>query len=760
MPINIIDTLKPKNNGSFPVVEAIDIAVDDELRLPAALAAKANADDLAETNAAVALKANATVTDNLQNQINQIEISASAESVVAPEVAAARVGEDSTSYSTLKERLDTEAEEFKGNFADLLIPLEATLYSNKQCRNTGLVDDNNFDTYKYQIPDGVTEVRIITNTYGNGVIIFTNEEADATFNESEFFQFPASGYNVPTDVNELLKTNGKKYVYVSHYRPSGVKAAATYNSVSQTNYTAIMTESELYKDVSSQNFITGFITNYGAVSDDDRYGRVENITLKKNQTIRIKAESNHFLALLYEQSGSLYLPLLIGDESETEYEYTAADDKVVGVSFIKNKPRDIFVFSKVADVLSKVEVSTDKISPADTTFFEPSDIQNLLNVPDGTYTSSPLTLVSSDNYFTVTKSTDMTEIVSLELGEVKLEAGDYVLNVFAEKNYAAAYNAPFYIGLYSGTILFQYAWVYEPSGRPKTFEVTAPMTVKVVLVAQYFENGNNLLNTEGHLGFKMMLETGTTAHGYVNPASNYYLPESLLPHEPVIDTTVAMFEKIGVIGDSYASGQIYLTGSPINYYNLSWGQVLARKNGISCTNFSRGGLTTKSWLTSDKGLELLLSSEAKGLYIIALGINDVSEINAGRYDLGTISDFDINNFDDTPDTFYGNMAKIIGNVLTKSPNCKIILSTMANNYQNTNIAVNNAIVACAGAAEIPVIKQYEDVYFTSDYYNNGMISGHPTAPVYGGMATAIERLINECISDNYDYFYDFVWSVE
>ena len=58
----------------------------------------------------ISLKANTsdvnTATTNLQNQINQIEISASAEAVVAPEVAAARVGIDGTSYQTLKARLD------------------------------------------------------------------------------------------------------------------------------------------------------------------------------------------------------------------------------------------------------------------------------------------------------------------------------------------------------------------------------------------------------------------------------------------------------------------------------------------------------------------------------------------------------------------------------------------------------------------------------------------------------------------------------
>ena len=112
MAVEIIDTLKPKNNGIFPVVEAEDVAVSDSLRLPEALGQKAEQTDLEELSDELAAKASTsdltTATANLQGQINQIEISATAEAVVAPEVAAARVGDDGTEYSTLKSRLDTE----------------------------------------------------------------------------------------------------------------------------------------------------------------------------------------------------------------------------------------------------------------------------------------------------------------------------------------------------------------------------------------------------------------------------------------------------------------------------------------------------------------------------------------------------------------------------------------------------------------------------------------------------------------------------
>ena len=119
MPVNVIATVKPKNNGAFPVVEAVDVAVTDELRLPAALAAKADASALAETNFEVEGKADSTdlisATTNLQAQIDQLITPVTEDA----EVQNARVGEDGTSYTTLKERLDSEYEAQSARFDEI-----------------------------------------------------------------------------------------------------------------------------------------------------------------------------------------------------------------------------------------------------------------------------------------------------------------------------------------------------------------------------------------------------------------------------------------------------------------------------------------------------------------------------------------------------------------------------------------------------------------------------------------------------------------
>lgn len=105
MPVNVIDTIKPKNGLSFPVVEAVDVAVTDELRLPEALALKADSSALNATNAAVEDKADKSTTDSLQSQIDQIAQSAGT-GTADTEVAQARVDSEGNSHTTLAERID------------------------------------------------------------------------------------------------------------------------------------------------------------------------------------------------------------------------------------------------------------------------------------------------------------------------------------------------------------------------------------------------------------------------------------------------------------------------------------------------------------------------------------------------------------------------------------------------------------------------------------------------------------------------------
>lgn len=215
---------------------------------------------------------------------------------------------------------------------------------------------------------------------------------------------------------------------------------------------------------------------------------------------------------------------------------------------------------------------------------------------------------------------------------------------------------------------------------------------------------------------------------------------------------LALFPRIGVVGDSYASGAIYFNNSYNDNYAISWPQILARKKGVTVTNYTRGGLATDTWLTSPKGLTLMQSSPADDLYILALGIND--NYHYGEDYLGSLSDITAHNSRaDYANTFYGNYGRIIEEIKEHAPHAKIVIMGLASDSEGA-VMFTAAIQEIANHYGIAYAAQRDDAFFLDSFYRNNMISGHPTAVGYAGMACAIERLLNKCMVEQYDYFRD------
>ena len=219
--------------------------------------------------------------------------------------------------------------------------------------------------------------------------------------------------------------------------------------------------------------------------------------------------------------------------------------------------------------------------------------------------------------------------------------------------------------------------------------------------------------------------------------------------------SLSMFEHFAVIGDSYASGEIYLSGSGADYYPLSWGQNIARMCGNECVNLSQGGLTTKSWLIAQHGLPLMLNTDAQQLYMICLGLNDHTKISQGEYTIGSSDDLH-EDYSQNADTFYGNYGKIIGNIKTYAPNAKIIMCTVTEGTVGDFSDVNAAIIDLASIFSLPLIQLQDDDFFTSAYYKNSLVSSHPVAASYSGYAMGIMRLFSRCAQTYKTYFNDYV----
>lgn len=138
----------------------------------------------------------------------------------------------------------------------------------------------------------------------------------------------------------------------------------------------------------------------------------------------------------------------------------------------------------------------------------------------------------------------------------------------------------------------------------------------------------------------------------------------------------AVFRTIAVIGDSLSSGEfesknVHGEKGYHDYFDYSWGQFIGRSCGSKVYNFSRGGMTAKEYTES--------FAESNGFYdkyklaqayIIALGVNDLLNVNG---ETGDVSDIDLNDYTKNKDTFAGYYGRIIQCVKELQPKAKIFL---------------------------------------------------------------------------------------
>lgn len=213
-----------------------------------------------------------------------------------------------------------------------------------------------------------------------------------------------------------------------------------------------------------------------------------------------------------------------------------------------------------------------------------------------------------------------------------------------------------------------------------------------------------------------------------------------------IEITPQLFESIGFIGDSYTGGAVVKEdGTWSTVGNRKWGQLMCNRNSITAHVYGIGGASTRSYITD--GLPLVLAGDPDDFYMFILGIND--NWSLGPSYIGSIDDIKPD-YTQNPDTFYGNYAKIIEQVMNHSPNAKFVmvkLQTHSNNWAD----FNTAIAAIAEHYEIPCIDPYDDTFFTSSIYRT-MVGGHPTLLGYNGMSLAYERLLSNCFKNNQLYF--------
>ena len=145
-------------------------------------------------------------------------------------------------------------------------------------------------------------------------------------------------------------------------------------------------------------------------------------------------------------------------------------------------------------------------------------------------------------------------------------------------------------------------------------------------------------------------------------------------------SNTSSFRSIAFIGDSLSSGEFESLGDDgkKGYHDLfeySWGQYIARKNGLKAYNFSRGGMTAKEYMESFAEKRGFWSTDlACQAYVVALGVNDV--MNA-KMEIGSIDDIDPDDWHNNKPTFVGYYAQIIARIKEEiQPDAKFFFVTM------------------------------------------------------------------------------------
>lgn len=164
--------------------------------------------------------------------------------------------------------------------------------------------------------------------------------------------------------------------------------------------------------------------------------------------------------------------------------------------------------------------------------------------------------------------------------------------------------------------------------------------------------------------------------------NNYYENMDEKPLDRICENggATAIFRSIACIGDSLASGEFQLTEkdgkwSYHDMYEYSWGQFIARMIGSKVYNFSRGGMTAKWYCDSFADENGFWDKEkAAQCYIMALGVNDVTQIIQQKLQFGSISDI-ADNYLENKETFVGYYSRIIARYKEISPYAKFFLVT-------------------------------------------------------------------------------------
>lgn len=219
---------------------------------------------------------------------------------------------------------------------------------------------------------------------------------------------------------------------------------------------------------------------------------------------------------------------------------------------------------------------------------------------------------------------------------------------------------------------------------------------------------------------------------------------------------LSLFHTVGCIGDSLASGECaYKSGGTTHYvdlYPFSWGQCLARLTGNTYYNFSQGGLSSRTWLTSQHCTDCFDGNHNCDAYFIGLGQNDKNN----SIPVGTTADINLSDYTQNADTYCGNMGQIIQRLQILQPKAPIFVFIDPNTPSGDQAynAVIPDIVELFDNVWIIDLKTYGETLFTdrTNIIGSQYRGGHYSALGYQEIAFVIATYTDWIIRHNLSDF--------
>ncbi len=241
--------------------------------------------------------------------------------------------------------------------------------------------------------------------------------------------------------------------------------------------------------------------------------------------------------------------------------------------------------------------------------------------------------------------------------------------------------------------------------------------------------------------------------------TDFYLNQNEKPLDRLVEgySHTSVFRRIAFIGDSLSSGEFETRDAEMKpgYHDLfeySWGQYIARNNGLTAYNFSRGGMTAKQYIESFAEAQGFWDKDkACQAYVIALGVNDVYNRSM---EVGTTDDINKDDWRQNKPTFLGYYGAIISRYKEISPDAKFFFVTFPKEtWRAGDPKTENVSKALYSLAEFFDNSYVIDLYkygpeYDKEFYENFFLYGHMNPSGYIITAKLIDSYIDYIVRHN------------